>query len=139
VPVSPWQLRHGPRVGMAMVAAAGPLSNFVIAIVAATLWRLNVFAGMPAWGGLLVQVMVWLNLGLLLFNLIPLAPLDGSSVLNGVVGGQVAAALAPLQKFGPMILFGLIAISYVAPQLDIFGRILIPLRQGLTQLLLGGG
>jgi Zn-dependent protease len=139
VPVSPWQLRHGPRVGMALVAAAGPLSNLLLAIAAAALWRLGIPRGMPEWVGLLAQVMVWLNVGLLLFNLIPLAPLDGSSVLNGVVGGSIAAALAPLQKFGPMILFGLIAISFIAPQLDLFGRILIPLRQGLTQLLLGGG
>jgi Zn-dependent protease len=115
------------------------LSNLLLAIAAAALWRLGIPRGMPEWVGLLAQVMVWLNVGLLLFNLIPLAPLDGSSVLNGVVGGSIAAALAPLQKFGPMILFGLIAISFIAPQLDLFGRILIPLRQGLTQLLLGGG
>jgi Zn-dependent protease len=139
VPVSPWQLRHGPRAGMAMVAAAGPLSNLLLAVAAASLWRLGILRGMPEWAGRLVQVMVWLNVGLLLFNLIPLAPLDGSSVLNGVVGDSIAAALAPLQKFGPMILFGLIAVSYISPQLNIFGRILIPLRQDLTQLLLGGG
>jgi Zn-dependent protease len=139
VPVSPWRLRHGPRVGMALVAAAGPLSNLLIATALGLLWRLGVFGSMPEWAGLLVQVMVWLNVGLLLFNLIPLAPLDGSSVLNGVVGDSIAAALAPLQKFGPMILLGLIAMSYLAPQLDIFGRILIPLRQGLTQLLMGTG
>jgi len=139
VPVSPWQLRHGPRVGMAMVAAAGPLSNLVIAVAAAILWRLNVFAGMSDFVGLLIVVMVSLNVSLLLFNLIPLAPLDGNSVLNGVVGGQVAAALAPLRTYGPMILMGLIFVGYFAPQFDIFGRFLGPLRQGLTALLLGAG
>lgn len=139
VPVDPWQLRPGPRIGMALVAAAGPFSNLVLATAAAALWRLGILRGMPQWAGLLVQVMVWLNVSLLVFNLIPLAPLDGSSVLNGVVGGRAAAALAPLQRYGPMILMGLIFISYFAPQLDLFGRVLGPLRQGLTQLLLGVG
>jgi Zn-dependent protease len=139
VPVSPWQLRHGPRVGMALVAAAGPFSNLLIAIAAATLWRLGIFAGTPDFIPLLIGVLVSLNVALLLFNLIPLAPLDGNSVLNGVVGGRIAAALTPLRTFGPMILMGLIFISYFVPQLDIFGRILGPLRQALTQLLLGVG
>jgi Zn-dependent protease len=139
VPVSPWQLRHGPRVGMALVAAAGPFSNLLIAIAVATLWRLNVFAGMPDFIPLLVGVMVSLNVALLLFNLIPLAPLDGNSVLNGVVGGRVAAALAPVQRYGPMILMGLIFIGYFVPQLNIIGRVLGPLRQSITELLLGVG
>lgn len=139
VPVSPWRLRHGPRVGMALVAAAGPLSNLLIAVVVALLWRLDVFGPMPDWVPLFVGIMVSLNVALLLFNLIPLAPLDGNSVLNGVVGGRVAAALTPLRTYGPMILMGLIFVGYFVPQLDVFGHILGPLRQGLTQLLLGVG
>jgi Zn-dependent protease len=126
VPVSPWQLRHGPRVGMALVAAAGPTSNLVIAVAAAALWRLHVLSGTPEFVRLLIEVMVTLNVALLLFNLIPLAPLDGNSVLNGVVGGRVAAALAPLTRYGPMILIGLILIGYVVPRLDIIGRVLAP-------------
>jgi Zn-dependent protease len=137
VPVSPWQLRHGPRVGMALVAAAGPFSNLVIAATAAVLWRLGIFRGTPDFVELLIWVMVLLNVSLLLFNLIPLAPLDGSSVLNGVIGGRAAAALAPLQRYGPMILIGLIVIGSFVPQLDVFGQILGPLREGLMQLLMG--
>jgi Zn-dependent protease len=139
VPVSPWRLRYGPRIGMALVAAAGPFSNLLVATAVAMMWRFKVFAGLPTWAPLLVGVMVSLNVALLLFNLIPLAPLDGNSVLNGVVGGSVAAALTPLRTYGPMILMGLIFIGYFVPQLDFIGRILGPLRQGLTQLLLGVG
>jgi Zn-dependent protease len=94
---------------------------------------------MPDFVPLLVGVMVSLNVALLLFNLIPLAPLDGNSVLNGVVGGKVAAVLTPLRTYGPMILMGLIFIGYFVPQLDIIGSVLGPLRQGLTELLLGVG
>jgi Zn-dependent protease len=137
VPVSPWQLRHGPRVGMALVAAAGPFSNLLIATAVAVLWRVGILDSMPDWILTLVGIMVSLNVALMLFNLIPLAPLDGSSVLNGVIGGRAAAVLAPLQRYGPMILMGLIVIGYFVPQLDVFGRILGPMRQDLTQLLLG--
>jgi Zn-dependent protease len=137
VPVSPWQLQRGPRVGMALVAAAGPFSNLLIATAAAVLWRLGILRGAPDFVQLLIWVMVSLNVSLLLFNLIPLAPLDGSSVLNGVIGGRAAAALAPLQRYGPMILIGLIVIGSFVPQLDVFGRVLGPLREGLMQLLMG--
>jgi Zn-dependent protease len=139
VPVSPWRLRYGPRLGMALVAAAGPFSNLLIAATVALLWRLRILSGMPAWVPLLVGVMVSLNVTLLLFNLIPVAPLDGNSVLNGVVGGRVAAALTPLRTYGPMILIGLIFIGYFVPQLDIIGRVLGPTSQSLTRLLLGVG
>ena len=139
VPVSPWRLRFGPRIGMALVAAAGPTSNLVIAVTVALVWRLVDSAAIPDWAWLLAQVMVALNVALLLFNLIPLAPLDGNSVLNGVVGGQVAAALTPLRTYGPMILIGLIFIGYFVPQLDIIGRVLGPAMEGLTTLLLGVG
>jgi Zn-dependent protease len=139
VPVDPRQLRHGPRLGMAMVAAAGPLSNLLIAVAVALLWRLRILAGMPAWAPLLVSVMVSLNVALLLFNLIPVAPLDGNSVLNGVVGGTVAAALTPLRTYGPMILIGLIFIGYFVPQLDVIGRVLYPAVQSITTALLGVG
>jgi len=139
VPVSPWRLRFGPRIGMALVAAAGPTSNLVIAVTVALVWRLVDSAAIPDWAWLLAQVMVALNVALLLFNLIPLAPLDGNSVLNGVVGGRIAALLAPLSTYGPMILIGLIFIGYFVPQLDFIGRVLGPAMDRLTTLLLGGG
>ncbi len=139
VPVSPWRLRYGPRVGLALVAVAGPLSNLLLAMLVALLWRLGLFADAPRWALTMAWVFVALNVALLLFNLIPLAPLDGNSVLNGVVGARAAAALAPLRTYGPMILIGLIAIGYAVPQLDIIGRILGPLRQSLVQVLLGTG
>jgi Zn-dependent protease len=139
VPVSAWRLRYGPRIGMAMVAAAGPLSNLLIATAAALLWRLGLLGSTSNQVPLPVEIMVSLNVALLLFNLIPVAPLDGNSVLNGVVGGTVAAALTPLRTYGPMLLLGLIAIGYFVPQLDVIGRVLYPAVQSITTALLGVG
>ena len=137
VPVSPWRLRYGPRIGGALVAVAGPLSNLAMAVLVAIPWRLGLLANAPR----LVQTVVWtfvaLNIALFLFNLIPLAPLDGISVLSGIVGHETAAKLAPLYRYGPQILLGLILLGYVAPGLNILGRTLFPAMRGLMNLLLG--
>jgi len=137
VPVNPWRLRYGPRVGGALVAAAGPFSNLLMAAVVAVPWRMGLFDGAPK----LVLTVAWtfvaLNVALFLFNLIPLAPLDGISVLSGIVGRETAARLAPLHTYGPQILLVLIMIGYVAPQLNILGKTLFPAMRWLLGLLLG--
>ena len=73
-----------------------------------------------------------------LFNLIPLAPLDGNSVLSGIVGERVAAVLRPLQTYGPMILMGLFLLSWVSPRLS-FGTYLSRGMMQITSALLGIG
>jgi len=137
VPVNPWRLRYGPRVGGALVAAAGPFSNLLMAALVAIPWRLGLFDGAPK----LVLTVAWtfvaLNVALFLFNLIPLAPLDGISVLSGAVGRETAARLTPLYTYGPQILLVLILIGYVAPQLNILGKTLFPAMNWLVGLLLG--
>ena len=137
VPVNPWRLRYGPRVGGALVAAAGPFSNLLMAALVAIPWRLGLFDGAPK----LVLTVAWtfvaLNVALFLFNLIPLAPLDGISVLSGAVGRETAARLTPLYTYGPQILLVLILIGYVVPQLNILGKTLFPAMNWLVGLLLG--
>jgi Zn-dependent protease len=137
VPVSPWRLRYGPRVGFALVAAAGPLSNLAMAMLAAIPWRMGLLAGAPQFVLTLVWTFIALNIALFLFNLIPLAPLDGISVLSGIVGQEAATKLAPLYRFGPQILLGLILLGYVVPGFDILGLTLFPAMRGLMNLLLG--
>jgi Zn-dependent protease len=144
-PVSPWRLRYGPRVGGALVALAGPVSNLLLAILAGVLWRLAVAniatLALPQWALLLLfQVLgtlVVLNLLLFIFNLIPLAPLDGNSILNGIVGARLAHTLAPLQMYGPQILMGLMLISFILPQFNILGRLLYPAGREMARLVGG--
>ena len=137
VPVNPWRLEHGPRVGGAMVAAAGPFSNLLMAFLGAALWRLGHLETTPGPAQTLIFTFVELNILLFLFNLIPLAPLDGLSVLSGLVGDRMAEALLPLRTYGPYLLMGVIMIGYVAPAFDILGRFLFPAMSGLLQFLLG--
>jgi Zn-dependent protease len=137
VPVNPYNLRYGPRVGNALVAGAGPLSNLLMAALVAIPWRFGVFEGGPLWVRTAATMFVALNVLLCVFNLIPLAPLDGNSVLYGIVGQTGAAILAPLRTFGPMILMGLLAIGLIVPGANILGRILYPAMNAILRLLLG--
>lgn len=120
VPVNPRNLRYGPRVGMALTAAAGPVSNFVIAVVAATPFRLGV--PLPGLWGNLILTLVFVNVGLALFNLLPIPPLDGYSVLSGVLSAirakwayDAVTQLDRLQAFGPMLFLLLIMADQFLP------------------------
>jgi len=116
VPVNPRNLRSGPRVGMGIVAAAGPLSNILLAMLFAIPFRLHL--PLPGLLGSLLNTVVWINISLAVFNLIPLFPLDGYSVLRGILSTIRAAwayrwtnILDNLQAQGPMILFLFIAVE----------------------------
>jgi len=64
--------------------------------------------------------------------------LDGASVLAGIVGARGAQMLAPLQTYGPMILLGLILLSYIPGlNLNILGSVLYPAMNSVARLLLG--
>ena len=98
VPVNPYALRR--RDGMLWVSLAGPLSNLGLALLSGALYRL------PLWPALVRQGLVefvWLNLILLFFNLIPLPPLDGATVLAELAPRFWHEYLAPLQPYAPAI------------------------------------
>ncbi len=137
VPVAPWRLRYGPRVGHALVAAAGPASNLLMATAVAFLWRFGLLRHLPLNLDLAVILFVSINVGLALFNLIPLGPLDGFAVLSGIVDAATAQKLEPLYTYGSYILLGLLMLSYVAPQFNILGLVLGQGMRVVTRLLLG--
>ncbi len=133
VPVNPMHLRKGPRVGMGMVAAAGPLSNLVLAAIVAIPIRLGL--PLPAFLMGLLLTVISVNIGIALFNLLPLPPLDGASILRGILSTiraawayQVSEALDRIQAQGPIIFILLIMVDQVLP-ISILGLILgLPYR-----------
>ena len=137
VPVSPWRLRYGPRVGGALVSVAGPVSNLLMAAAVALPWRLGLLDQAASGVREFAWMFVAVNVALFLFNLIPLAPLDGISVLSGAVGARAAQALQPLYAYGPMILFGLLMLGYIWPQADFLGRALGDGIGAIMRLLIG--
>jgi len=111
VPVNPARFRPGVRAstGMAITAAAGPLSNLLLAVTISTAWAL-IFRYHPAWmlpgRGLreLLLVMIYLNVNLALFNLLPVPPLDGSRILDGLMPTGLRPAWERLMRLSPFLL-----------------------------------
>jgi Zn-dependent protease len=137
VPVNPWNLQHGSRTGYALVAAAGPASNLLLAALMAMLWRVGLFNDASKDIVQFVLIFMSINVALCLFNMIPLAPLDGSGVLSGIVGERGARMLASLQTYGPLLLMGLFMMSYISPRFNIMGGILSSGVNAVMRLLLG--
>ena len=137
VPVAPWRLRHGPRAGHALVSIAGPASNLLMATAVAAVWRLGLLQRLPVDLDLTVFMFVSINITLFLFNLIPLGPLDGFSVLSGIVDERTAQMMQPLYTYGPFILMGLLLLGNVAPGFNLLGRFLAEGTQATMRLLLG--
>jgi Zn-dependent protease len=105
VPVNFGKLRN-LRLGMILVAAAGPATNILLAIVAILLVRLVPYVPQEgrAWFFVNLDNLIFINLLLAVFNLIPLPPLDGGRVLVGLLPRALAWRVARLENFGLLIL-----------------------------------
>ena len=141
VPVDPRYLRYGPRVGMALTAVAGPASNLMIAGVAATPFRLGV--QLPGLLGSLMLTIVFVNVGLALFNMLPIPPLDGFSVLSGVLSTvrakwayDAVTQLDRLRAYGPMVFLLVIVVDQFLP-FSILGTLLGKPAQWIFRVLMG--
>ncbi|HVO19534.1 MAG TPA: site-2 protease family protein [Anaeromyxobacter sp.] len=111
VPVNPANFRRGVRMaaGDTLVSVAGPLSNLGLALCSGVaLGALARFApGVVAPGSayrVLLQLLIEANVGLAVFNLLPLPPLDGSHVLGNLLPPQWRGAWIQLQRIGPILL-----------------------------------
>ena len=123
-PVNPYRLRNGPKRGNMMVAAAGPISNFIFAAAAAIPLRLgwvDSIASVNDIGnasgeeiiGLFLFYIVLMNILLGIFNLIPIHPLDGFKVAIGVLPDELSIPLSRMSQWGPALLMGLIVLSWL--------------------------
>ncbi|MBR3319819.1 site-2 protease family protein [Candidatus Saccharibacteria bacterium] len=110
VPVNPYKLK-GREWGMALVAIAGPLTNFVLAFISFLILELG---GINQGSGLVYTVlieMVFVNLGFGVFNLIPIPPLDGSRVLYVLMPDAVRNFMNKMEPVGIYIIYALILIG----------------------------
>lgn len=125
-PVNPYRLRNGPKAGNAVVALAGPISNFVFASIAALPLRFGLIDTIASFdrindasgseiAGLFLVFIVYINVVLGVFNLIPIHPLDGFKVVVGVLPENLSREFAKLAPWGPGILVGLFLVSFITP------------------------
>ena len=131
VPVALRNLRN-PRRDFMIVAAAGPVSNLLQAVVYALVLRLVWTPGADDPGLLAATLFHGLQINLLLafFNLIPVPPLDGGNVLLGLLPPGLAAPYAQLRQYGFIILYLLMftgaASAFITPPTNFMMRILLP-------------
>ena len=148
VPVNPHFLRIGARQGMALVSLAGPASNIVAAAVFAIPLRLGLVesgsaglailseSGAGILGYALVSLVFW-NLLLAVFNLLPIAPLDGFKVAVGLLPRDASKAFAKLEPYGPGILLAIILLGFISPNLRILSEIIGPAINFLSLIIMG--
>jgi Zn-dependent protease len=148
VPVNQLNLNKG-RQGMAAVAVAGPIANILVATVAAIPLRFNMLDWFPQHsfnylatsgidmflGTLLVFILVF-NVLLAIFNLIPFFPLDGSSVVLGILPHTLSRHFARLERYGPVILMLVIAADFTF-RFGILWSIIRPMVNYVVHILLG--
>lgn len=113
VPVNPQYFKNAKK-GMTLTSLAGPASNFILAVLTVLVAKVVIISGIEAgplltkFGQELFQSMLFLNLGLMAFNLLPIAPLDGSKVLAMFIPYQYEAEYEEFLRKGPIILIALL-------------------------------
>ncbi len=154
VPIDP-RLMHRPRRDMALVAAAGPAMNLVLAVGSALLFAILLsidptigsnsskseeISPPDTWHQMFLQPIavmsyysVLINVLLMLFNLLPLPPLDGGRILTSLLPDTAAMALRRVEPYGMFILMGLIILD---PQIHVIHTITGTLTHSLTNSIL---
>lgn len=136
-PVNPNNLRGG-RQGEAIVSFAGPASNLVLAVAAALPLRYIVASdvAVPNLVFFILADFVLINLALMVFNLIPIPPLDGAKVLYALLDPRTAYQIRPyLEQYGFVLLF--ILIVPLGAGGSILGRLFVAIVGPLSDLLVG--
>ena len=128
VPVNLSHLRH-PRRDFMIIAAAGPISNFLQAIALAVVYRALFEPYSPDLLARVLSFAVQMNLMLAFFNLIPIPPLDGGNVLAGLVPESAARVLDQIRQFGFIALYALMLSgmlnTLIVPPTSFFSRLLL--------------
>ncbi|MEI7918570.1 MAG: site-2 protease family protein [Candidatus Saccharibacteria bacterium] len=109
VPFNPRNVRWG-EWGAALIALAGPLTNFLIAFIFFGIWVLTGTSG-PDLLSQIFSIIVSVNLGFFVFNLIPIPPLDGSRVMYALAPDFVRKGMEVMERYGIVVVFAIILVG----------------------------
>ena len=138
VPVNPYWLRN-PKRDMVWVGIAGPATNVIWALILVFIMKSGFFSpgsrfylqGAPY---MLLFRCLQINLILLVFNMLPIPPLDGSRVVEGILPDKYADEYAKIKPYGFMILIVLISLGWIDPRLSILGRLFYYVIYGVVKI-----
>lgn len=137
VPVNPIRFRGNMRLGMALTAVAGPVSNLILAFICMLLLKCaNLLGGALQieffyFLGWILASMCFANIGLAFFNLLPIPPLDGSRVLNYFLPYKAQRFMDNLEQYSTYIILGLLLVT---SKTDLLSDILSVPMQGIVWL-----
>lgn len=124
VPFDPFNLKY-PKRDSALIALAGPASNFILAAIIALIIKLT---GAGSFIGIVLYLLASYNLMLGVFNLLPFHPLDGFKIVGGILPGQLAVQWYQMQPYGVIILFTFILTGsfqkFIVPIVDVLSKVL---------------
>ena len=137
VPVDPYNLKE-PRKDSALISLAGPATNLILAIISSVLLYLFKFIELPFLFiiGPILIIIIRVNLMLGIFNLLPIHPMDGFKIVEGILPEEKAREWAGLQRFG--MIFLLLLIFPIAGS-SMLNGFLTPVVSFLFNLLVPGG
>ncbi len=149
VPVNPYNFKN-PKKGMAITAAAGPVSNLILIAASVILFRILLILGfvekydvqkrfftneMNFIDAFFVYA-VLINTVLMVFNLIPIPPLDGSKVIMGFMSYEQAAKYESFSRYGMYVLIGLLFLGSIM-NYSIIGALINPFINFFLRMLIG--
>jgi Zn-dependent protease len=142
VPVNPFRLKN-PKKDMLWISAAGPLANIFMALISGILVRVIFAVAEPSSENSIADLFVFMlvmslqiNLALAIFNILPIAPLDGSKILSGLLPSGFEKAILFLERYGPFILIGLIIFGR-ATGVSILGGMIWPFVEFFSKIFAG--
>jgi len=143
VPINPQKIRQYSPSALMLTAISGPLANLALAIAAALVLRTGWVNDMSAAAAFLptpryfLLFFLYTNLGLMIFNLLPLPPLDGEEILVYLLPAEWEQKWAAIRPYGPYLLIFLLL---VGPMIgfNLVDALISPMIQGLAGILIGG-